>query len=176
MATFRRLRKVSYLKFAFCNDLQKFKKRFALLRSHLPPHTLISRCSGFDKAFPVLLSLSGQLQLYGSPRFWLVLRDESFLYQRFNSPVHDSPVNTDERRDLILIRCLAVAERRQDKAPCRRALGLAFQPLSYREIRSRDMGEYRVSENTVWKLFSGEQVHKTVTVSLRGLRHCCGTL
>src|SRR5208282_5199826 len=39
-----------------------------------------------------------------------------------------------------------------------------------------DMGEYRVLQNVIGNLFPRKDVHRTVTVASRGLRHCGGSL
>src|SRR5580658_696749 len=90
--------------------------------------------------------------------------------------MHDRPVETQERGDLILIQRRSATQCRQDKAACRRALSFSLQSLSHREIRRCDMSEYRVLQNVIGDLFLREDVHRTVTVASRGLRHCGGSL
>ena len=159
----------------FRDSLQKPKKRLALLRGHLPPDTLIGGLPSFDEPFPVFASFGCQLDSNCSARFCFVLRYESFLGHCLDRPVHDGPVEAQERGDLIRIQRCSPAQCRQDKAACRRALGFLLQSLPHREIRRCDMGEYGVFQNVVGNLFPGEDVHRTVTVASRGLRHCGGS-
>src|SRR5271166_2074474 len=90
--------------------------------------------------------------------------------------MHDGAVEAQERGDLILIQRRSATQCRQDKAACRRALGFSLQSLSHREIRRCDMSEYRVFQNVIRNLAPGEDVHRTVTVASRGLRHCGDSL
>src|SRR5216683_40929 len=90
--------------------------------------------------------------------------------------MHDGSVDTQERGDLILIQHRSVAQCRQDKTACRRALVFSLQPFSHREISRCEMGEYRVFQNVVGNLFPRENVHRSVTVASIGLRHCGDSL
>src|SRR5215467_14648341 len=91
------------LKLYFSNALQEAKESCAFVRCQFFSESVVGGHSRTDEAFPVSVASWRQLDVHGSARFGFAFRHKAFPDHGLDGSVHNSSVDTENCRDLILI-------------------------------------------------------------------------